>query len=274
MIRLIHANVAYGDFKSPYQRVLALFFPRVHRRAHEPGRVVLSDVTLQLTHGAALAVLGDADALFRLIAGEVSCSEGTAEIRGHVVRVDGGEALLPFLSGRGNARLFARLYGCNRQEVSELLAAVEASAAFGDRFTVPVKRYCAEERALLSLSIALALHPDTLLIDGGLSALSPARLSALLSRLRAELLSGMCLLLHAPQEIASLVCRRAVWIESGRVRRLGSFAEVAAARRIARCQKRLTVCTPKSAFVGVAKKCPAHEAAPRPPHAAGLLSFH
>ena len=133
MIRLIHANVAYGDFKSPYQRVLALFFPRVHRRAHEPGRVVLSDVTLQLTHGAALAVLGDADALFRLIAGEVSCSEGTAEIRGHVVRVDGGEALLPFLSGRGNARLFARLYGCNRQEVSELLAAVEASAAFGDR---------------------------------------------------------------------------------------------------------------------------------------------
>ena len=236
-------------------------------------------MTLQLTHGAALAVLGDADALFRLIAGEVSCSEGTAEIRGHVVRVDGGEALLPFLSGRGNARLFARLYGCNRQEVSELLAAVEASAAFGDRFTVPVKRYCAEERALLSLSIALALHPDTLLIDGGLSALSPARLSALLSRLRAELLSGMCLLLHAPQEIASLVCsravwiengrvqrlgpfaevaaaRRAVWIESGRVQRLGSFAEVAAARRIARCQKRLTVCTPKSAFVGVAKKRP------------------
>ena len=256
MLRLIHATVAYGDFKNPYQRVLALFFPRVHRRAHEPGRVVLSDVTLQLTRGAALAVLGDADALFRLIAGEVSCSDGTAEIRGRVVRADGGEALLPFLSGRGNARLLARLYGCNRQEVSELLTIVETSAALGDRFAAPVKRYSAEERALLSLSVGLALHPDTLLIDGGLSALSPARLSALLARLRAQMLSGMCLLLHAPQEIASLICRRAVWIESGRVRRLGSFAQVAAARRIARCQRRLMVCTPKSAFVGVAKARP------------------
>ena len=247
MIRLIHASVAYGDFKSPYQRVLALFFPRVHRRAHEPGRVVLSDVTLQLTRGAALAVFGDADALFRLIAGEAACSAGTAEIRGQVVRADGGAALLPFLSGRGNARLLARLHGLDRAQTRELVADAAAAAALGRRFTVPVKRYSAEERALLSLSVALALRPDTLLIDGGLSALSPPHLSAVLSRLRAKLLAGMCLVLHAPQEIASLVCSRAVWLEDGRVQRLGAFAEVAAARRIARCRKWLTVCTPKTA---------------------------
>lgn len=248
MIRLIHASVAYGDFKSPYQRVLALFFPRVHRRAHEPGRVVLSDVMLQLTRGAALAVFGDADALFRLIAGEVACSGGTAEIRGQVVRADGGAALLPFLSGRGNARLLARLHGLDRVQTRELVADAAAAAALGKRFTVPVKRYSAEECALLSLSIALALRPDTLLIDGGgLSALSPPHLSDVLSRLRAKLLAGMCLVLHAPQEIASLVCSRAVWLEDGRVQRLGAFAEVAAARRIARCRKRLTVCTPKTA---------------------------
>ena len=63
MVRFCDAAVKAGTYQTPYRRVLALFFPR----CAPPRRTVLAGVTLQLARGAALAVLGDAEALLSII---------------------------------------------------------------------------------------------------------------------------------------------------------------------------------------------------------------
>ena len=114
MIRLCEAAVKAATYQNPYRRVLALFFPR----CAPPRRTVLSGVTLQLARGAALAVLGEAEPLLRLVSGETPCAGGAVQLRGHTASACGaGDALLPFLSGAGNARLFARLSGLRGADV-------------------------------------------------------------------------------------------------------------------------------------------------------------
>ena len=254
MIRLCEAAVKAATYQNPYRRVLALFFPR----CAPPRRTVLSGVTLQLTRGAALAVLGEAEPLLRLVSGETPCAGGAAQLRGHTASACGaGDALLPFLSGAGNARLFARLSGLRgadvRAQAREAQAIYEETMALepppptarrgADRFTAPVAGYSPAARAALALAIALAQEPDTLLLDGCLARLSPAALASVCARISARRAGGMCVLVHEPQEIAQLLCPRAIWIEHGAVQGLGPLARVAAARRAARCTQPAMVCT-------------------------------
>lgn len=254
MIRLCDAAVKAGDYPNPYRRVLALFFPR----SAPPRRTVLSGVTLQLTHGSALGVLGEAEPLLRLAAGETDCAAGTAERHGQVARASEG-TLLPFLSGYGNAVLVARLAGLSRRDARamarEAQALFEETAALGPppatkrearagRFQKPVSGYTPGLKAALAVAIALAQEPDTLLLDGCLRRLSPQALSTVCARIRARQAGGMCVLAYEPQEILALLCPRAIWIEQGVVQGIGTIARVAAARRAARCRRPLRVCTP------------------------------
>ena len=253
MIRLCDAAVEAGNFGSAYRRVLALFFPRTE----PPRRTVLSGVTLQLTRGSALGVLGDAEALLRLAAGEADCAAGTAERRGRIVRASAG-MLLPFLSGRGNARLFARLHGLSRREARD--TAREAQAIYEEtaallpppatkrearawRFCGAVSGYAPDRRAALAVALALAQEPDALLLHACLARLSPAAVAAAAARIRARLAGGMCLLAAEPQEILALLCPRAIWIEQGEVRDIGPLQRVAAARRAACSRRPLCVYT-------------------------------
>lgn len=264
MIRLCDAAVKIGNYQNPYQRVLALFFPKLE----PPKRTVLAGVTMQMTHGSALAVLGEAETLFRLVAGEVDCALGTADIHGHVARAArGGDALLPFLSGRGNALLSARLAGMQGRdaysmvrEAQSIFAStalprpeteaagdtepVQAQAESADiRFKKPVSTYTPAERARLAISIALSLEPDTLLTDECLGELPPGELAAIIARIRARQAGGMCVLMHEPQEIAQMLCPRAIWIEHGVAQQIGAFTQVAMSRRAARCKRGILVST-------------------------------
>lgn len=253
MIRLCDAAVEAGNFGSAYRRVLALFFPRTE----PPRRTVLSGVTLQLTRGSALGVLGDAEALLRLAAGEADCAAGTAERRGRIARASAG-MLLPFLSGRGNARLFARLHGLSRREARDM--AREAQAVYEEtaalllppatkrearawRFCAPASGYAPDRQAALAVAVALAQEPDALLLHACLARLSPAAVAAVAARIRARLAGGMCLLAAEPQEILALLCPRAIWIEQGEVRGIGPLQRVAAARRAACSRRPLCVYT-------------------------------
>lgn len=254
MVRFCDAAVKAGTYQTPYRRVLALFFPR----CAPPRRTVLAGVTLQLARGAALAVLGDAEALLHLAAGEVACAAGTAELRGHTARADGeGDTLLPFLTGRANARLFARLGGLRGSEVAarvrEAQAVYEEIAALqpppqtarhgAERFDAAVAGYSPAARAALALAIALSQEPDTLLLDGCLTRFPPPALAAVCARIAARRAGGMCLLVHESQEIAQLLCPRAIWIEHGAVQGIGPLARIAAMRRAARCTRPVMICT-------------------------------
>ena len=53
----------------------------------------------------------------------------------------------------------------------------------------------------------------------------------------------MCLLVHESQEIAQLLCPRAIWIEHGAVQGIGPLARIAAMRRAARCTRPVMICT-------------------------------
>lgn len=132
---------------------------------------VLDNVTLTIPQGSCYGILGrngsGKSTLLRIISGIIVPDEGEVLVNGKIAPILSlGAGLEPELSGYDNIRLLCVLMGLHPREIRNAINAIaDFSELTEDELTMQVKRYSTGMMARLSFSIAIALHPDILIID-------------------------------------------------------------------------------------------------------------
>jgi len=202
--------------------------------APREGEVLLRDIDLTLEEGMLVAAVGQ-EAQVRLLlllaAGLRAPSHGQREIRGQVgAAIWGHEGLIPRWSGEKNAINRCRLQGMSAGAARLMAASVRAFSQLGDKWRRPVAEYREEERARLTMAMAVGGWPDLIVEQGVLSRCSLQFQDACVRRMKKLHTLGTAVLMEDSPAAARL-CRQALWVEGGTLRRLGEYHSVLRAYR-------------------------------------------
>lgn len=196
------------------------------------ARFQLEHLDLEIARGEAVAMIGPngsgKSTALRLIAGIYPPTEGTIITRGRVVGViELGASFHPDLTGAENVELYAAVLGLTRQEIRDRYPEVLDFAQIGEFIDVPLKYYSSGMRARLAFSVALCSRPDMLLLDEVMAVGDADFRHRCLERLRTFHEDGGTILVvsHDFDTLRGL-CTRAVWLDAGRVRRVGPLDDV------------------------------------------------
>ncbi len=173
----------------------------------------------------------------RMLFGLIRPDGGTVELLGHRLDHLGGDALdgvggfveepafYPYLSGRSNLRLLAKLDG-RRTKAAEIEDAL-GRVGLGDRAGDRVSGYSTGMRQRLGLAAALLRRPRLLLLDEPTSGLDPAGARAVATLVRELAADGVAILLSSHQ-IGELekVCDSYTVLRHGHVVWDGTAAEL------------------------------------------------
>ena len=191
------------------------------------------DVTLGPGEGVALVGPSGSGktTLLRLLAGVLTPDEGRMEIGGRVgslLSIDAG--VNGYLTGRENARLLGVLGGLSTRQAVAAQERVKELSGLGEAFERPVATWSQGMRARLGYAVAQVRDPDVLLLDEVHEALDhefrrivEAHARRLIER------GGLVVAAGHDHELLSGLCRRALWMAHGEIRRDGPFGEVVAA---------------------------------------------
>ena len=194
----------------------------------------LRHVSFNVVRGESLAVIGPNGAgkstLLQVLAGILTPSEGSVEVRGHVSSLlTLGAGFDQELTGRENVLLAGAFLGLDDPVVRELLPAIVEFADLGPFIDAPIKTYSSGMRARLGFAIATSVDPDILLLDEVL-ATGDATFRAKSKQRVIELVraaKGIVLVTHDMTWVTEY-CNRAILLERGSVIIEGDPAEVVA----------------------------------------------
>ncbi len=203
-------------------------------RGRAPRRVVsvLQDVDFEVLPGESLAIIGENGAgkstLLKLITGVLTPSAGRVSTRGSVgALLELGAGFHPELSGRDNVRLAAALHGIDATALAAKMPEIEAFADIGDYLDEPVKHYSSGMVVRLGFAIIAAVRPALLITDEVL-AVGDENFQRKCVRWLDDYLAGggtLLLVSHSMYHVQKL-CRRAIWLDGGRVAAQGDVFDV------------------------------------------------
>jgi lipopolysaccharide transport system ATP-binding protein len=200
----------------------------------------LRDIDLRLEPGTGLALVGSTGSgkttLLRVLAGVLPADEGRIEVRGRVGSLLATEVgLTAILTGRENSLLLGVLAGLSKAETEARLDEIAARARLGDAFDRPIHTYSQGMRARLHLAAIQSVSTELLLLDEVFEALDH-EFRGIVEAFARELRERGGVVVAAGHDHTALerICPRAAWLESGRLRAEGPFAEVIPAYRSAR----------------------------------------
>mgnify|MGYP006187192931 FL=1 len=203
-------------------------------RGRAPRRVVsvLQDVGFEVLPGESLAIIGENGAgkstLLKLVTGVLTPSAGSVHTRGSIgALLELGAGFHPELSGRDNVRLAAALHGIDAAALAAKLPEIEAFADIGDYLDEPVKHYSSGMVVRLGFAIIAAVRPALLITDEVL-AVGDENFQRKCIRWLDEYLAGggtLLLVSHSMYHVQKL-CRRAIWLDGGRIAAQGDVFDV------------------------------------------------
>lgn len=198
---------------------------------------VLFDVNLEVQRGEVLALLGTNGAgkstLLRAVGGLVLPDRGVVRMNGHtitladpelrvalgMVQVPGGESLFPSLSVRENLEVWSWLVEDPGRRAQRLQVVMDTFPVVRDRLDRRAGSLSGGEQQMLSLSKAVMLEPQLLLIDElslGLAPLVVQQLLGVVERLKAQGITMV--IVEQSVNVALAIADRAVFMERGHVR--------------------------------------------------------
>jgi lipopolysaccharide transport system ATP-binding protein len=192
----------------------------------------LRDVSFAVERGEALGIIGSNGAgkstLLRLISRISYPTEGQIRVRGRVASlIEVGAGLHPELTGRDNVFINGAILGMRREELEERYAAIVAFSELGEFMSMPVKRYSSGMYVRLGFSVAVHTNPDLLLVDEVLSVGDVGFQAKSLDRMLSFRDRGVTILFVSHNLPAvSQMCSRVLWIENGKLERLGEVDQV------------------------------------------------
>jgi ABC-type polysaccharide/polyol phosphate transport system ATPase subunit len=156
--------------------------------------------------------------VLKLCAGLINPTHGGVEIEGsRASLLTPGSGLDYERTGLENVDLVGRLLGVSRSGRKDLIEDVVEFTELGDFLTLPIRTYSAGMLVRLMFALATSVPRDILIVDEIIGAGDALFVEKAAQRVRSLLSKAKILILATHSgEIASQMCNRAIWMESGR----------------------------------------------------------
>lgn len=195
----------------------------------------LRDIFFQVRRGESVGLMGHNGAgkttLLKLINGLIKPTRGRIAVTGSVrALITLGAGFNSVLTGRENIRIAGAVLGYSDHEMARRFDEVVAFSELEEFIDTPVQFYSSGMLARLGFSVAIHTQPDILLVDEVL-AVGDLNFAIKCYRKIYEFRNQggtIFLVSHNPYAIRTN-CDRAIWIEHGQIREIGSANDVCGA---------------------------------------------
>ncbi len=213
----------------------------ISRRARHPLKRMqrethwaLRDVSFDIAEGEVVGLIGRNGAgkstLLKLLSRITEPTTGQIALWGRVGSLlEVGTGFHPELTGRENVYLNGSILGMRRSEIREQFDAIVDFSGVEKFLDTPVKRYSSGMHVRLAFAVAVHLKPEILIVDEVLAVGDGDFQRRCLGKMDEVARSGRTILLvsHNMGSIQAL-CKRAIYLEEGRITHDGPAEEVVA----------------------------------------------
>jgi ABC-2 type transport system ATP-binding protein/lipopolysaccharide transport system ATP-binding protein len=236
-IQLDNVGVRY---RAPSERIASIkeyFIRWLQRRIEHRDFWALSDINLTVPQGESLGLIGHNGAgkstMLKLIARVLRPTNGRVIVRGHVAPLlEFGAGFHAELTGRENVFLNGALLGFTRKEMEEKFERIVNFAELWDFIDAPMRTYSSGMWARLGFAVATDVKPDILIIDEVLSVGDESFQRKSFERMQDFRDQGATLLFVShSMPLVERMCRRAAWLDHGKLMLVGKTEQVIEAYR-------------------------------------------
>jgi len=192
----------------------------------------LKDVSFTVEQGETLGIIGRNGAgkstLLKILSRVTAPTVGCVKVKGHIASLlEVGTGFHPDLTGRENIYLNGAILGMTRQEVRLKLDEIVDFAEIEQFIDTPVKRYSSGMYVRLAFAVAAHLDPEILVVDEVLAVGDAAFQKKCLGKLGNVADEGRTVLFVSHNMVAvQKLCKRAIWIDSGKIVQDGEIRQV------------------------------------------------
>ncbi len=215
---------SYQLYEKPVHRMLQSLVGKRRRFYREFW--ALREVDFTVRRGETLGIVGRNGAgkstLLQLIAGTLRATEGSVAVRGRVAALlELGSGFNPEFTGRQNVYLNASILGLSRAEIDARIGDILNYADIGDFVDQPVRNYSTGMVMRLAFAVVVHVDADVLIIDEALAVGDAFFMQKCMRYLREFRKRGTMLFVSHDGGAVTSLCDRAVWLEQGRIQRIG-----------------------------------------------------
>ena len=195
----------------------------------------LKDVSFDIKRGEVVGIIGRNGAgkstLLKILSQITEPTEGEARVYGRVGSLlEVGTGFHPELTGRENIYLNGAILGMKKSEIESEFDEIVSFAEVDKFLDTPIKRYSSGMYMRLAFAVAAHLHPEILLVDEVLAVGDSAFQKKCLGKMGEVAQAGRTVLLvsHSVAAINRL-CRRVLWLDTGKIQGIGDTESVVSA---------------------------------------------
>jgi ABC-type polysaccharide/polyol phosphate transport system ATPase subunit len=201
------------------------FLSGAARRVLSPDSFVpaLVDVTFEVAPGEMVGVVGangsGKSTLLKVLSGIVRPTSGQVAVSGRLAALlELGAGFHPEISGRENIEINGLLLGLTKQEIAARFDAIVRFAEIEEFLDAPLKTYSSGMAVRLGFSIAAHSDPRVLLVDEVLAVGDERFAHRCLEKFGQFERAGKTILVVSHDlQLVSERCRRAIWLDRGRI---------------------------------------------------------
>jgi len=229
-LRVHNLSKVYKLYGRPIDRLKESLHP--FRRSYHHDFHALKNVSFEIRKGETFGIIGKngsgKSTLLKIIAGVLTPSQGTLEVRGKVsALLELGIGFNPDMTGLENIYFSGTIMGYSREEMDAKVDDILAFADIGEFIHQPMKTYSSGMYVRLAFAVATKVDPEILVVDEALAVGDMFFQSKCMLMMKRMIDRGMTLLFvsHDTSSVTNL-CRRAIYLENGEVKAMGEAINV------------------------------------------------
>lgn len=239
MIKVDHVSMVFNIANQKLNSLKEWFIALAHHEIRFKEFRALDDISFEVKQGDVFGILGTngsgKSTMLKIVAGVLEPTEGTVETTGRISPlIELGAGFDMDLTARENVYLNGALLGYPKDFIDEHMDEIIEFAEVEDFMDMPLKNYSSGMVARIAFSIATVMVPDILIVDEVL-AVGDFMFQQKCERRITDIIKnhGVTVLIvsHNTAQIERL-CNKAIWIEKGHTRMMGSAREVCRAYRV------------------------------------------
>ena len=232
MIEIKEVSIRFKLEKEGVNSIKEYILFKMKRKVKYDELWALKNVSFQIKQGDSVGLLGfngsGTSTLLKVIAGVLKPTKGEVKIYGTIAPLIELGAGFDFdLTGRENVLLNGSILGDSRKQMMKYYDDIVEFSELSEFMDIPVKNYSSGMLSRLAFSIATIGKPDILIIDEVLS-VGDFRFQQKCEWRIQNMIDDKTTVLFVSHSIEQVktICKRAVWLEQGQVKMIGTSEKI------------------------------------------------